>query len=689
MARKPKQRRPSTPQRRPSEPLTVRQMLAKASVLTGNAVDESAAIQDMDVTNESFSNVGAISPEYDPEALLTFIELGPHLSPNIAAYVQNIEGYGHQAVVVEPWMEDLTSEEAQEAVRQAMIIERWVEQEESALAEQEEKAELREKIAEYRAKEKDARSNGRTEKTISKWAMLAKEVEEELQGLEAPSVEEDDMMDETVDEDGTADGEISDADIEAKIAEIQMQIRREQYMYDAFFRSCCSEMSFVKLKRIVRQDIESHGWGCIEMLRDKHNRLKRLSYVPGYTVRPLKSDGELVEVVEDDSITPLSEDREVLVKRRFKIYVQIVNDKKVYFKSPGDPRVVSRMTGCAYKTVDEMKRSEKEPKNTEEANELLWIALHSPKTQCPPPRWIGNLLQVLGGREADETNYYYLKNDAIPYGILFVSGGTIPGDVKTRLESRLSSEMRGSQGAGKVLVVQAKPMGKTSADGSVVLPQLEFQSLRGAHETDALFTGYDERGGDRIGASFRLPPMLRGYTPSNLNRATAIASITFAESQVFQPERDDMDWIFNQWVLPELGIYYLKMASNSPPTRGVDEMAEIIKTAAPHGGLLPNEIRTMLSEMLNRPMAKIKEEWTKQPMVMTLAGIGTGEPEPGAGEDGMPVPGQEMGSMGEIAKRIAAFETRIRSIISEELAAAGVDADTSNLFGRNESETEM
>lgn len=677
-------RRPSPPQRKEGQPLDSRAILAKAATMTGNAVDESSAIQDIKDTEEAFSGAGAIVPDYDPESLLTFIELSPHLSPNIAAYVQNIEGYGHQPVVIEPWMDDLESEEAFDAVKQAMIIERWVDQEDAALAEQEEKTEMRQSLKALREKEATARKEGRTAATIAKWKRQADELEKELEEGEMPppsgdnpDADEatDDPVDDTVDDDGSVSDEISDDEVRKKLSEIDMQMRRERYMYDAFFKHCCSDRSFVKLKRIVRQDIESHGWGCIEMLRDKHNRLKRLAYVPGYTVRPLSSDGELVEVVEDDSITPLSEDREIVVKRRFQIFVQIVSGKKVYFKSPGDPRVVSRMTGRGYESVEAMRKCEEEPADAIEANELLWISLHSPKTQCPPPRWVGNLLQVLGGREADETNYYYLRNDAIPYGMMFVTGGTIPTDIKERLESRLASEMRGSQGSGKILVVQARPMGKTSADGSVVLPQINFQSLRDAHENDALFTSYDERGGDRIGASFRLPPMLRGYTPSNLNRATAIASITFAESQVFQPERDDMDWIFNQWVVPELGIRYLRMASNSPPTRGVDEMTEIIKSASPHGGLLPNEVRSMVAEMLNKPLAKVKDEWTKQPMVMTLAGIGPdGGPidcghGDGEGEFGEGAPA----TIGELSKKVTNFETRIRSVIAEELASAGID----------------
>ncbi len=646
-----------------------KQILAKAAALTGNAVSEATAIQAIDAREDSFAEQGAVIPDYDPEALLNFVEISPHLAPNIAAYVQNIEGYGHQRVVAESWMEDLDGEEAFEAVRQALIIEAWADAEEQALAAEDGRNELKSALAAVREKYDDAKRKGRAPSTIAKWQKAVGDAEDALAEYEEEQAPGDTNA---YDEDS-----ITDDVVMAKLQELGMRLRREQFLFDAFFKNCCSTMSFEKLRRIVRQDIESHGWGCIEMERDGYGRLKRLTYVPAYTVRPLKQRSEVIEVIEDDSITPLSEGREITVKRRFTVYVQMVNGEKVYFKSPGDPRVVSRTTGRTYETVGEMRRAEDNEDRgytAQPANDLLWMSLHSPKTACPPPRWIGNLLQVLGGREADETNYFYLRNNAIPSGILFVTGGTIPTDIKDRLENRLAAEVRGSEGAGKVLVVQARPMGKTSADGRAIMPEMSFQSLRDAKEDDSLFTGYDERGADRIGASFRLSPILRGYTPATLNRATAIAAVDLAEQQVFQPEREDDDWFINKHVIPEIGIKYHRFVSNSPPTRSVDDVVNVIKAGAPQGGLLPYEVRQLLSDLLNRPLPKIQEEWARNPMVMTLAGLSGGAPavtETGEGLDNELV---------DLTKRLANIEARVRSVVTEELAAVGMDVDVSAAF---------
>ncbi|MEN6368973.1 MAG: hypothetical protein ABFD77_04655, partial [Thermotogota bacterium] len=635
----------------------VRQLLAKAVVMTGREVDEPSAIASMEERRDNYGDSGAVDPPYDPESLLNYIELTPHVAPNISSYQVNIEGYGFRAVLIEPWMSDLDSQEARDAVRDALQIERWVEEEEAALA----------------AAEK-ADGDGGTTPTDGEPGQPDSTTVEPGGEAEPPAEEPE------------AEGEdnegVTESDIDEAIEKLRVQIRREKYLFDAFFKNCCSKMSFVKLRRVTRGDIEAHGWGAWEMLIQKTTgKLKRLNYIPGYTIRPLRDEGELVDAVEPDPITPISEGREISVPRRFRRYVQIVEDKKVYFKSPGDPRIVSRQTGKIYKSVAEMRRPKDdggEGKEATEANELIYFSLHDPRTPCPPPRWIGNLLAVLGVREADELNYFYLDSSAIPPGILFVSGGKVPREMKDRLEQRLSAEFSGPEGKNKIFVVEAHPMAQKGNDRTM-LPTMEFTSLREAQQTDATFTKYDERSADRIGASFRLPPMLRGYTPKDLNRATAIAALAFAETQVFSPERDDVDWIIDKEILPRIGVRLYAFKSNPPATKSPEEIAELIRVAAPQGGILPYEIRTLLSEALNVQLSTIDEQWGYWPMAMTLAGLGRGAevaPSTDAGEgEG------SLNQMGKVVARLDELQRRVEAVITDELRQAGYNLDVHAVFG--------
>ena len=619
------ERKPRTPKKgTQTAPTPVTALMAKARVLAGNAIDEPTAIQDITAEEEGWGRAGAVVAPYDPESLLNYVELCGHVAPNIAAYVQNIEGFGYQAVVTESWMDDLDCEETREIVRLALQIERWADAEEETLAESE-------------AKKADAPGDP------------PKDGEE-----------------------GEVEDEVTDDEVDAKIKEIKAQLQRDQFVFDSWFGQCVSEIqgmpaNFVKLKRIVRSDYESHGWGCIEFVRDGYGRLKRLNYVPAYTVRPLVDEGEKVEVVEQDTVTPISESREIKVLRRFRRFVQRVGGNKVYFKSPGDPRVVSAATGKWYKDEAalikaERKENQKEPPRP--ANELLWIAQHSARTPCPPPRWVGNRLAVLGTRAADEVNYFYFDNKSIPPGMLFVTGGTIPRATRERLESRIRQELHGTENFHRMLVIEANPKQGAHKPGEQgQLPQITYQSLADDKQSDALFVNYDLRSADRIGTSFRLPRLLRGET-KDFNRATALAALRFAEQQVFQPERQDIDWVFNKSVLPEIGVKYLKMRSNSPPARSLEEIAELVSKVAPQGGLVPSETRQLVGDAINSPLEKIDESWTKQPMAMTLAGImGNGGGEGGGGE--------EMNQ--ELATRVEEIESRLAEALTAELRESGYD----------------
>lgn len=623
-----RKRKPSTADE--PMPMTRLELLAKASVAAGDAVDEATAIEAIKHRNDKWADLMAVEAPYDPETMLKLTELTPHLCPNLEAYSVNIDGYGHRMVPVEAWMKDLDSDEARDTIRNALEFERWIDSQDASLADQE-----------------------------------TKKVEEEGQGEQEVGDEDDDLF-------------VSDEEVDQTIENLKDAIRREHFIAKAWFKNCCSTMSFERLRRVTRWDKEAVGWSCIEMITDGYGRLRRLNYVPAHTVRPVDDSGELVEVVEPDPVTPLSENREVRVRRRFPRYVQSVNEKKVYFKSPGDPRVVSRYTGYVYKDIKEMERnSEKEGDDPKPANAMLWISHHNPTTPCSPPRWAPALLRVLGTREADETNYYHLKNKTMSSGILFVSGGRVPGEVKERIERSLIAELQGSRNTSRILVVEALPMKGAPSDRSM-LPQLEYKSLRDAHQTDGMFSEYDARAADTIGAAFRQSPLLRGYTPSDLNRATADAALRFTETQVYEPERRDFDWSMNKHIIPNIGIKYLMFESLGPPARSADEIGEFVKSVAPHGGLLPHEIRDLAASALNTSLESVQEEWTKHPMAMTLAGIpASGAVHP---ED------DEAGDI--VAQRLRQVEERVAMIATGELRDAGLDDITARAYfvGRDKDE---
>ena len=158
--------------------------------------------------------------------------------------------------------------------------------------------------------------------------------------------------------------------------------------------------------------------------------------------------------------------------------------------------------------------------------------------------------------------------------------------------------------------------------GDVPIPKIELVPLIGAQQHDGQFQVYDERNIDKVGSSFRLPRLLRGDV-RDFNRATADASLRFADEQVFQPERNEFDEWVSRMILPKLGIRWWKFVSLGPRTRDPEMIAGVVKES--QYSLTPNESREILADALGRELPPFAEGFGKQPMVLTLAGFATAE----------------------------------------------------------------
>ncbi|AKQ68223.1 Phage-like element PBSX protein xkdE [Myxococcus hansupus] len=131
----------------------------------------------------------------------------------------------------------------------------------------------------------------------------------------------------------------------------------EKARLESFFDFCCFDSSFVELRRRARHDLEVTGNAYCEVLRDGTAGIARFVYVPSYTVRLLPLDKEAVEVRERVRISAVSFDS-VTTRRRLRRYIQVQSTERVYFKSFGDSRVISRLTGRAFPDVAALKAAD-------------------------------------------------------------------------------------------------------------------------------------------------------------------------------------------------------------------------------------------------------------------------------------------------------------------------------------------
>jgi PBSX family phage portal protein len=412
-------------------------------------------------------------------------------------------------------------------------------------------------------------------------------------------------------------------EIAARRHELQRLSRIEKARLETFFGFCCHEHSFVDLRRRTRQDLEVTGNAYWEVLRDARGRIARFVYVPAHTVRLLPLDAEPVEVEERVRVSPVSYET-VTVARRLRRYVQLEGTACVFFRSFGDPRIVSRRTGAVVDSEAALAEQDGP------AHELIHFAIHSPRSPYGVPRWVGNLLSVLGSRSSEEVNYLYFESKSVPPLALLVSGGKLSESSVPRIERFIEENIKGKRNFHRILILEAEGAANASETAKA---KIEIVPLTQVQQKDGLFQAYDERNIDKVGSSFRVPRLLRGDS-RDLNRSTAEAALRFAEDQVFAPERDEFDFMINRRILPDMGIRFWRFRSQTPVTRDPERTSDMVTQLVRVGVLTPEEGRMLASDIFNRELAKIGDDWVKRPITLTLAGVQTQSVDlwPGSGQ---------------------------------------------------------
>lgn len=440
--------------------------------------------------------------------------------------------------------------------------------------------------------------------------------------------------------------------------EIEHLMRLEKAKLDSLFEECVADTSFTELRVNSRVDLEATGNAYWEALRNARGETVQFTYMPAYSVRLLPLDAETIDIRVRTRVSPIS--FEMTTRRaRFRRFVQIIAGRVVFFKEFGDPRVMSAATGRFYPSREELRQ--KEPR-APEGTEVIHFRVFSPRSPYGIPRWIGNMLSVLGSRAAEEVNYLYFDNKGVPPMAIFVAGGKLAGDAKTAIEEHVQKHLKGRNNFHKILLVEVP--GNAQTPGGANQVRITMEPLTGAQIQDALFQEYDQRNIDKIGSSFRNPRLLRGDM-LDFNRATADAALLFAEMQVYQPERGRFDDMVNRRVLAPAGVRFWKFVSNTPITKDPEVLSTIIAKLTTTGVLVPSEARELAGPVFNRELKKITGEWLDQPLQLTLAGILPADgatAEDIAGAIGTATTPADAGAPAAPAKPLTPDERRLQSV---------------------------
>lgn len=359
------------------------------------------------------------------------------------------------------------------------------------------------------------------------------------------------------------------------------------------------EYSLQELCERARFDKEAIGYFCLELGRDRKGRITSIHHVPAQTMRRTTRDRQETEV---EVRLPRDGGDKTKIKKRFARFVQIVNEKKVFFKELGDPRKI-------------------DPKNGKEnpslaiedcATEILYSGIYYPLSPYGVPRWINQLPSVLGTRQAELTNYDFFKDNAVPAMAVLISGGVLTQESLDNIETQFTA-IKGRRAVHRMLFLEARgDEDLASQDGQVPIPRIDMKPLGDAQQKDALFEKYEVAGEQKIRSSFRLPPLLVGRS-QDITFASAQTSYEVAEGQVFGPERRQFDSMIDLHVL---GSYDAKFwAFRSQQTKITDPNATVTAMTAfdGMGAMTPNTAIALANEFFDLDIDKIEEDWGNWP----------------------------------------------------------------------------
>ena len=370
------------------------------------------------------------------------------------------------------------------------------------------------------------------------------------------------------------------------------------------------EYSFTELRSRIRRDLETFGYTFIEVGRDKQSGdITLLNHVPSQTMRQTAKETKKIEV--EQIIYRNGLPTKIKVLRRFRRYVQQVGSNMVYFKEFGDPRLIDPNTGA------EPDAQAKPIDFNNSANEIYHVQLYTPGSAYGIPRWVSQLPSVMGLRESELTNLQFFKDNAIPAMAVLVSGGAVSNSSVSNIENHFTAG-RGRESHNRVLVIEATADDEAArVDSTIPTPKLDLKPLVSERQTDGHFLEYEKSCVEKVRSSFRIAPILCGVS-QDYNRATSESAIVVCDAQVFGPERNREDEMYNSHFLISQNrpLQYWNLRTNPPRLVSPDQVLDAIELLDSVGALTPNIAIGIANELFDLHLVPIEQAWGDYPFAI-------------------------------------------------------------------------
>ncbi len=314
-----------------------------------------------------------------------------------------------------------------------------------------------------------------------------------------------------------------------------------------FFNEPWPGVSFTTMRQDVRRDLERTGNGYLEVIRNASDQIVFLRHADAKMMRLVKLDEPTVVVKK---VKRRGAEVSIKTQMRERRFAQLLNGRTiVFFKEFGSSRDLDKRTG---QWADPGVRL---PAGLRATEILHFKALPDAHTPYGVPRWVMAVPSVLGSRKAEEFNLDFFDHGGVPPILILLQGGSLTAETRKAMEQGMNS---GAKRANRVQVFEAEPTG-----GAIDAPsaaKITVERFGHERQNDALFENYDSKCEVRTRRAFRLPPIFVG-SAETYSFATAYASYTVAEAQVFKPERRIFDKVISMRLLPAMGYPGYRMRS--------------------------------------------------------------------------------------------------------------------------------
>ena len=318
----------------------------------------------------------------------------------------------------------------------------------------------------------------------------------------------------------------------------QRKVERAKSELANWLEELNDEDTFTHVLEKAMTDYEATGNGYIEIGRKNTGEIGYIGHIPATTVR---------------------------VRRMRDGYVQIVNQRVVYFKNFQDKKTINPVTA------------------DQRPNELIHIKKYSPKnTYYGVPDVVSAATSVVGDQLAARYNIDYFENKAVPRYIVTLKGAKLSSEAEDKLFRFLQSGLRGQN--HRTLYIPLPGDGPDNK-GEFKMEPVENGIQEGSFDKYRTSNVHD------ILMAHQVPISKVGSDPGSSIASALVSDRTFKE-QVARPSQKNLEKTINKLIKEKTDILLLKF--NELTLTDENTQSQIDERYLRAQVVVPNDIRPRL-----------------------------------------------------------------------------------------------